>query len=430
MLDDLTGVFIRGITETTKCFIFFSLCIAIIGLQYSGEGDFHLIAIVGVVLYLIATITIDYLSKKNKGKGIKYILAIIIEILIALLLVKNIPWQYKPYCILYFLFIVFYATIHYDKSFYESRFFLIKYLYSSFVMLCLFLGFTLKSFPVIKSYLLFYIIMSIIYLMYLNIMDEYRDVSANLINKNKNLKRFNIIAVFITVSSYLIFITDFFKRIFDIAYYLVQNLFYQIIIHVSPIIYWLSNKIVSNEAKLKELASKGSIDENSKLLDEMQKNQQLDASMVYDNPTVVIVIKVILLVAFISLICGLMYITYRKFITTYKIEECDIDSLDGEERSFVFKKEKIEKERKKKINLKNLHVIRRIYIDVIKTLNGRGIDYKDFYTPNEYNLFIQNTNLKYKNVGELVNVYNRVRYGNKNISKEDIDKAYKIKENL
>lgn len=430
MLDDLTGVFIRGITETTKCFIFFSLCIAIIGLQYSGEGDFHLIAIVGVVLYLIATITIDYLSKKNKGKGIKYILAIIIEILIALLLVKNIPWQYKPYCILYFLFIVFYATIHYDKSFYESRFFLIKYLYSSFVMLCLFLGFTLKSFPVIKSYLLFYIIMSIIYLMYLNIMDEYRDVSANLINKNKNLKRFNIIAVFITVSSYLIFITDFFKRIFDIAFYLVQTLFYQIIIHVSPIIYWLSNKIVSNEAKLKELASKGSIDENSKLLDEMQKNQQLDASMVYDNPTVVIVIKVILLVAFISLICGLMYITYRKFITTYKIEECDIDSLDGEERSFVFKKDKVEKEKKKKSNLKNLHVIRRIYIDVIKTLKGRGIDYKDFYTPNEYNLFIQSTNLKYKNVGELVNVYNRVRYGNKNISKEDIDKAYKIKENL
>lgn len=432
MLNDLTGVLVRGVTETLKCMNFLILFIAAIGLEYSGKRDFRLIAIVGVVLYLSITITIDYLNKNNKGKGIKYVIAIIIETIIAILILKNIPWQYKPYCIIYFLAIIFYATIHYDREFYEADSFLKKHAVSSLIIFDYFIAISsLKYFEVAKIYFLCYMVMSIIYIIQLNIMEQYRDISANLVNENKNIKRFNVIAIFITISSCLIFITDFFKGIFDMAYHLIQKLLYTFLILFEPIMYRIAKIITLSYVEKHRMDEEASKQNNKeKLLEEMMKNKEAQKNFVYNNPTVSIVIKVILIIVFVTLICALIYIIYRKFMMNSALKDCSIDSLDSEERSFVFKKDKVQKEKKNKENLKDLHVIRRIYIDVIKILKTRGVEYKNSYTPNEYNSLIENTSFKSKNISELVNIYNSLRYGNKIISKEDINKAYKIKENL
>lgn len=432
MLNDLTSVCVRGVTETIKCLNFLIIAMYISGLEYSGKRHFQLIAVVGVALYISITITIHYLNKNNKGKGIKYVIAIIAETVLVILILKSIPWQYKPYCAIYFLAIIFYATIHYDKSFYEEDTFLKKYVVSSLIMLEYFIMLSgLKYVEVVKLYFPFYIIMSVIYIIQLNIMEQYRDISANLVNENKNIKRFNIIAIFITVSSCLIFITDFFKEIFDVAYWLVQKLLYEFFMLCGPIIYMISKAIVFpliGRNRMVEDASKQ--DDKKKLLEESMKIEEVKKNLVYNNPTASIVIKVILIVMFAILICTVIYIIYRKFMISGMLKDCSIDSLDGEERSFVFKKEKMQKENKSKENLKELHVIRLIYIDVIKNLKTRGVEYKNYYTPNEYNSLIENTRFKSKNIGELINIYNSLRYGDKNISEEDINKAYKIKEDL
>lgn len=434
MFNNLTCLLVRSVTETLKCLNVLILFLAILGLNYSGKESFRLIGVSGVVLYVLTTATIKFINKNNKDKNIKFFISIVLDFIISFAIIKNVPWDYKPYCVLYFLGIILFASLHYGNNIEDVNGFIKKYAYSTLF----FLTFVLlmqgqEYFQVTKIYFPLYMIMSILYIMQVNILEEYNDVSANLINEDRNIRRFSIVSIFITVMSVCIFTTDFFKKIYYFVSHIIETLVYIIYQPVSWLMIWFYQKFLINatEQHKKFIESRASDENKKKLLEESLKQELLKKEAIYENKVAVIIIKVFIIAMFIGLVCFLIYIIYKE-VMKIKIKHIQLDTLDGEERSFVFKKDKSGKTKGKRNigDLKDLHVIRRIYIEVIKILKSKGIEYKSAYTPNEYGSVIQNTDFKSKNVDELVNIYNNLRYGNKTISKEDVNKAYKIKDNL
>lgn len=434
MFNKIIFLLVRSITETLKCLNFLIAFIIVIGVTYSGKNDFKIIAISGVILYILTTFSIKFISNKdNKSfkKNISFFVSLAINLSTAFIIINSIFWEYKVYCIVYFFIIILYATIHYNNAVEDMNHFIKMYMYS--VILTLFVLFYTQGGEykeVVKIYTLYYLIMSVIYIVQVNLLQEYNYCNGILVNEDKNIRRFNIMSAIVTTGTSVLFVTDLFKKVYNLFGYVIENITYLIMRALGTIMIFLyeigidENKVREIARRQEENGNKNPIkgDKQDELIMEMLKKEGY-------NSTSITVAKVVIFIILLIIIGTITYLVYKK-INNIKINAINREELDGEERSFVFKKDKNGKVKRKKTNLKDLHVIRQVYIEVIKTLKGRGIEYKTTYTPNEYNSFIENTEYKSKDIDKLTNIYNGLRYGNKAISKDDIDIAYKIKENL
>lgn len=434
MFNKIIFLLVRSITETLKCLNFLIAFIMTIGVTYSGKNDFKIIAISGVILYILTTLSIKFFSNNNNKsfkKNIVFFASLAINLSIAFIIINSIFWEYKVYCMIYFFIIILYATIHYNNDVEDMNHFIKMYIYS--VIITLFVMFLIQGGDykeVVKIYTLYYLIMSVIYIIQVNLLQEYNYCDGILVNEDKNIRRFNIMSAIITVSTSVLFITDLFKKGYNLFIYVIENITYMMMKCLGFIMIFLY-EIGIDENKARELARQSEEKTNKNII-KGEKQDELIMEMMNKegySSTSITVAKVVIFIIMLIIIGTIIYLVYKK-INNIKINAINMEELDGEERSFVFKKDKNGKAKRKKINLKDLHVIRQIYIEVIKTLKRRGIEYKNSYTPNEYNSFIGSTEYKSKDIDKLTNIYNGLRYGNKAISKDDIDIAYKIKENL
>lgn len=433
MFNRVCCLIIRGVTETLKCLNFLILFLAITCFAYSGKTAFDLIAISGFTLYILTTISIKFINKNSTKKNLIFFISMVLSFIISFAIIKHVPRSYKPFSLLYFLATVLFASFHYNNAIDDLDAFIKRYAISTLILTVnVFFMQSSSYFKVIKPYFYLYIIMSIIYIAQVNVLEKYGSLSVNIINENKNIIRFNAMTITVTIISILTLTTNVFKRIYHFASYIIETLLYIFLKPLSWLMIWLHDSWLSKNSKnilekLKKYEDNKNIQKN---MEELQEEIKVNANN-YDNTTLLFITKLIISIIFIAIVCIIIYAIYKK-VMAIQNQAINLDVLDGEQRRFVFKKAKSEKvkEIKSKETIKDLHIIRRIYIDVIEILKSKGISYKNSYTPNEYNSVIENTEFKSKDVGHLINLYNKLRYGNKPISKEDISMASKIKENL
>jgi len=132
----------------------------------------------------------------------------------------------------------------------------------------------------------------------------------------------------------------------------------------------------------------------------------------------------------------------REIYINNKVEESD----EGEEKSFVINKGDILKGIRKPFNFmkngiskiigkkgqsfKDLHVIRRIYFQVIIKLDKDGYKFSKHLTPNEYLIELEKKSFHQPGLDILTEYYNEVRYGKKLLCQDKINECIEIKNRI
>ncbi len=313
--------------------------------------------------------------------------------------------------------------------------------------LVFFFRFSLWYFSEIKLYLIFYFIITFLYLARTSIIDAYNKKMARTVNKKTNIFIFNCIST-INVTFFSLAVLSNFFGLGNLAFFnSIGNAFYNFI---GKLLMKLLYPVISIFAKLSE-AIKESFNINIlKSFQNMKENTE-DISQIMDfkdqyNETIGDLI--INFTKWFVLIVGFIVIAYLIFINIKRLysRTKEVDTADGEEKEFILTAEDIKKGFRKKLNelfsklsseaKKNynnetkLPIIRRIYLDVITMLSKKGYEYKKYYTPNEYADLFDGNELHSSELGTLTNYYNKVRYGNKKLDEKEIDEASSIKNKL
>lgn len=409
MLNRLIALLVKSISETLKCLMFFLLFIAASEVEYIGKHEIMLIEVSGIVFYLLVIASMKFINKNIERKKVFFFVLTSISFILSLIFIKNLKFEYILLSSFYLVAVMIYAVIHYNYDLNELDMFVKKYVVSTFIcttyIICLQ---TSKFMEAIKFYFPIYMVVSILYIIQLNILSQYMDSSANAIDKDKNISRFNIISVVTVIVSILIFTTGYLKKMWDFFIFITPKLMYILLKDVGMIMARIYENIVSRLHVYKFM------------------KKLCESNEIVDN--IIFYFSTILFMSFLMVIIYFI-ITFR-YKTKNKIRKVNFWEMVKSILAFTSDNEQREALKVKMQKIKNLHVIRKIYIDIVRILDRKGIEYDNSYTPNEFNAVIQKSEFKDKNISHIIRLYNELRYGNKDISKEDIVFAHKIKKNL
>lgn len=398
----ISHLFIEATRKTLLCLILFILFLEMTEVAYKGTKELNSLFFGGIILYLLIIFLIKGLFNRTKLKLINSFISIITLLGIIYYIISRITLQYHRFYIFYLIAIMILAILSFkqeDKSIITIR---DKYILSFLLLITLL--WSIKNFAQgIKIYFPLYLIMCLLSFIHEKIFKEYSDTTANIINEKRNKEVLNRSLVFISCVIIIFFTTDFYNNVFFYMKNFFSRASYFILKPISKIL-TLFYKYVLYKAV----------------------NWGGDAGELV-NPIGVVFIWII--VGW----CILLFIYSVILKKNVKLRKEYLGMWDSIRDSFITCMEKlsvstIDKEKRERV--RNLNQIRRIYIDLVKILSKKGIDYDNTYTPNEYKEVIKNTELKDTDVSEIIEMYNEVRYGDKSISKEDIARAYRIKKNM
>lgn len=408
MLNRFIVLLVKSTSETLKCLMFFILFIAASEVEYTGKHDIMLIELSGIMFYLLVTASMKFINRNVERKKVVFFALTSISFIFSLIFIKNLKFEYIILSSFYLFAVMVYAVIHYNYDLDELDIFARKYMVSTLIcitnMICLQSS---KFIEVVKFYFPIYMIVSILYIIQLNILRQYTDSSANAIDEDKNISMFNIISVITVGVSILIFTTGYLKKMWDFLIFITPKLIYIVLKQVSIIIAWIYENIFY---KLYVYRFMKKLCESNEVVD-----------------TVMLCCSTILFTSFI--IVSIYFMLKFRYKTKNKTRK--VNFIEMIKSILLFTSDNPGEHIKLKMKkIKNLHIIRKLYIDTVKILDRKGIEYNNLYTPNEFNEVIENSEFKDKNISHIVRLYNELRYGNKDISKEDIVFAHKVKKNL
>lgn len=286
----------------------------------------------------------------------------------------------------------------------------------------------------IKKYLAIYFLMGVIGVTRLHLVEEYKKSNSIFVNKDKNILRVNIISILIiTVSLTLVSMEQLINFLsvvfFRIHYYSVKFFGYILNGLFGNSADNLKNDLANRTAK----PIKG--DEPLTILGVGYKRfEEFTEEMRDYIPQQVkkintIPLKILTGIVVIIFILCIVYVIYKKLNFKPKVKE----KIADEEKDFIFSLNDLKDPFKKLsdsiqefLNNKKIHPIRKIYIQSILKLNETSFKYKKWYTPNEYSKIIENNYEDKKEFGTITQYYNELRYGNKKITDEKINKAQNI----
>jgi len=321
------------------------------------------------------------------------------------------------------------------------------------VIILAMLSFALGSFHwysnLIKVYLPAYMIISIIFLARTNLTTAYNEKNKNVINKSKNIQRFNIISTLIVIVLIIAIATDFFgvgssnlitkgiENIYNILERFLTLILYPVVWVISKVIEMIMGNSKSNYQDISsgmEEASKRQLERDLPDLSESHINEIL-LNVIEGAKWFILGIIILAIIYFI-------YKNMREIYISNKVEESD----EGEEKSFVINKGDIIKGIRKPFkfmkngiskivgkkgqNFKDLHAIRRIYFQVIIKLDKDGYKFPKHLTPNEYLIELEKKSFHQPGLDILTEYYNEVRYGKKLLGQDKVNECIEIKNKI
>lgn len=398
----ISHLFIEAVRKTLICLILFILFLEMTDVSYKGTKELNSLFFSGVILYLLIILLIKFLFNRTKLKLINSFVSIITLLCISYYILSKIIFEYHRFYIFYLLAIMILAILSFKQE--DNSIIAIRDKYILSFLLLITLLWSIKNFAqAIKIYFPLYLIMCLLSFIHEKIFKEYNDATANIINEKRNKEVFNLSLVFLSSVIIIFFTTDFYNNVFFYMKSFFSRALYFILKPISKIVN-LFYKYVLYKAV----------------------NWGGDPGELI-NPVSVIIIWIV--VGW----CILLFIYSIILKKNIKLRKEYFGIWDSIRDRFISCMEKLGGSaigEGKRDAINNLHQIRKIYIDLVKILNKKGIDYDKSYTPNEYEEIIKNTELKDTDISEIIKIYNEVRYGNKNVSKEDIWRAYKIKNNM
>lgn len=427
-------------------YIFIMLLLMIMdGIKYITPKQIDNIFLYSLMIYIAIHILLEKLCKYNLNKAIKILISVVIvglSIIIPITFI-NSKWDMYTFIVsINFLVVSLKSVISAGRGLEKDRE-VNKFLYSVGIFIIIFIimfSFSKIIDPIYlgcgKKYLVLYFVTGLMSLARLNLVEEYEQSNSISINKDKNIVRVNIISFAIIIISVISVSLEYVKRF---ANYLLEKILYLVVKLLGAIFQKVAGEnfdIIKNKAeeaarptvRAKEdlyLGEKGVKELTEEIKDYIPKQvEQFSA----DHGTLIITIVIIILLVVIG------YIIYRSINSKQTKKQ---GGLLDEEKDFMFSLKDLKDSFRNitdkiqdSLNNKKLHEIRRVYIQCILKLNEKGIKYKKCYTPNEYKDIIMKGSSESKGFDIITKFYNDIRYGNKEVTEEQINTAKKIKDKI
>lgn len=337
------------------------------------------------------------------------------------------------------------GAVSYDDDYKtaKNRFALNIIVLLSLTMINFFMQNFVFIYKITEVYLPIYFIIQILYFARSSLLNAYRGKNINTINMTRNVRIFNIISSLITLTILLLIMTNFFGAgdfkivsgamsfILKVIEKVLRIVFYPVLLLLSKVAQLVSKKLDKySDLFEKTLSSFGD-----------RLDSRHDELFFIENPIVNLIFVFIKWTIFAVLVFFILFFIFRKMkdISPYKVDEIE----EGEEKDFVLTiknvkhilnkrvKNLISKIVNRKTNdLGSLHIIRRLYIEVILKLNKKGYRFERCDTPNEYLSNIDDNRYVNAGLNKLTQYYNEVRYGRKEIKSSSIAECVNIKANI
>lgn len=278
-------------------------------------------------------------------------------------------------------------------------------------------------------YLILFIVVSLVYLMKSNIYTAYS--TMNSINKKKNLRRFSLLSNIILVALIFMIINLSFDFIdlgvlTDKIYPILKTIMYPIVLGVSYILSLLGKFF-------KLFGFNNEFEPNEVDLDVPEGENPVDM-MVTQDPTAAMILTYLGWISVGLIIFGIGYLIYRitkEIINTNEPEDMIIE----EEKEFILNrrdiingiKNKLKRKKSNEVDKESLNIVRNIFLEISLFMIEKGYTFRKNYTPRE---FISQNKNNIDEVEYIIDKYEGVRYGEKSIPGEEIEKIIQYKNKI
>lgn len=437
-------VILKAVLDVSK-YIFIALFIVLAdGIKKISIKEFDNIFLYCVIMYIIVNIFSKSVCKYNLNKYIKLIISSVIigtSIVIPIVLI-NRAWDMYTFILSITFLIIAVKSILYADNGLDKDAELNNFIYSLVGLLIVFIFINIFKDIVSSNYIIcfrkylgIYFIIGFSSLARLNLVEQYEQNNQISINKDKNIVRVNIISLIIIGVSVMAVSSQYLKKslifVFTKLVYFFVNVFG-----------WIFNLLFSDKfQKIKEIEPKykivseeeGFIAAAGRIFGDLKEEiKDYVPREVREITATGVKIGIFILVIAIIIISG--YVIYKKLNRKTKIEK---DFILEEEKDFIFSLDDIKDSFRNiadklqdVLKDKKLHPIREIYIGCVSKLNDKGIKYRKSYTPNEYSDVIKKESLQENGFDTITAFYNNMRYGNKEITEEQIAMAKEIKDKI
>lgn len=408
-INNILGILIESIYESLTLYFVFIVCM----LNFFCGRLLNIFLPVTIIYILVLKIFFFRTKMHQQAKAIFFFIIFMISGILSYTLLYGEDIVFILLGSVYFTGCGFYAWIKSEKESYlpeELKKLLIILFLSGFITMYLRNGEYLEA---INSTATFYCIFSLIYLVRMNLIREYK-VSSVEVNSHSNIVFVNLLSLFIALI--FIFLQ---KNIVTWLPYLFLGAMMgliELLKHIWTVINWGLQAILSISLKIHptgytkdgEEALKSSVEEL--ILEEESLPTDLEniqgAVEHYEG------IKILVVILILCCFAGMAYLSYRKIKTVLNENVGDF-----EEKTFVFSKEEWKDSMKKKINKllgrDLLDPIRKKYLKTVNGLIHKGYEMEKGMTPNEYLKFVSMQNQKLSKehgLDELTEEYNITRY--------------------
>ncbi|MTI70502.1 MAG: hypothetical protein FH751_09660 [Firmicutes bacterium] len=445
-LDKSTEIILRAFFDVLRIFLIATVLIRSFYYEFELNYMFQFSLIVVGVSYIVSYLYVR-IGEEEINRKVLPITGIIVSISASKL---SAGFIYDSLAINFILF--FYYTIIWIKGMnfiirndtYEIYFkrFIFSICAIFFVMMTIGLGNLRWFMNNLETYFIGYFLISILYLTRLNLLNVYSNTRVNMINKKRNLMKFNIFSsTGVLVLFFLIFNNTLKIKYFNIAFEIFWNILVKILYPFVYIFYKIA-------IFLRKRTAKFNLEENDLLkINDGNGNKGVFESLKQIAPErFITIINAIFKWGFILIITGIVIYIMWKLTKEILVRLKETSDNANEEKDYIYNKEDIKKNLTKSIkkvyntisnifskeeSKEKLSKVRIVYIQVVNNLINKGYKYKTFFTPNEYLMKFNKDKITYNNLSTLTKYYNKDRYGNKDaFTKEEIERLNEIEKNM
>lgn len=455
ILNSLSAILIKSFYEVLRISLLMLAFVTLILLDSEGSHMVDKIILIGYLNY-IASATFTFIMRK-KGRGIFApeksvpIIAIFTILLSIFFLMKSYPITIKMAALIFFPLLWQKGSnykLEWNEGEQAKRTFLIS---TGILAFHIFMLFTLDSHllyhEIINIYFPLYVLVGLMYMNIVNLNSVYGKNYTNAINKDTNISRFNIISATIVIILMGLILTRF-LGLWESNFFLdslrsLRDGFAEVLVIVS---YPLGRVIFAFLIRFRRWAQQLNGGDNSQEenlgeeSDEFIDEEFMEQEFVMDEG----VSTILTYTLWIVLAAIALYTIYKLYKHLKKGFEDEKDGSGNEEREFIlslsdildgFKKPftNLFKGMKKSLNnnyFNELHEVRKTYILMVKELINLGFNREDFHTPNEYLSSVERQGYDKSELRLLTKLYNKVRYGNKELSDVEIANIHEIRNKI
>ncbi|MTI47411.1 MAG: DUF4129 domain-containing protein [Firmicutes bacterium] len=445
-LNNISGFLLKAVSETLRYVLIAITALTLIFSNYIDTINVNAIFMIGIANYGISYLLSSYAANRSyEGSRLRFIIPILA---LTSCLISVFYLQELKTSILKISILIVYAFIWkrgMDSRIDNDYIYTMKRVMLTSVVLVALLSLLITVIPafdwylkVFKTYVPIYLIITLLYMARVSILNAYSKYHTNTVDKEKNINRFNIISTVVVALCLLFGIGDYspvVSKVFNWVERVIEIILYPIGALGAKITMWLSplfKHALSDEIKGEGISE--------------QAQQELSNAMADIQPDkyshiVLQVIEVAKWIIFVLIFSIIAYMLYKNFKELFYSSRSK--NLEAEEKNFVKPSGDMLKRirntfnnlgnifNKDSYNLDGLHAIRKIYIQAIRKLKSKGYNYENSHTPNEFLANVsKREDYNEEDFDVLTEYYNEVRYGKKELDKDKVEKAIKIKDQI